>query len=469
MKKFIIPIILLAILLVSCSTNTKNNSASSKYAKSLIKKNDTPEVKLLKAYSFISPYIMIELTKNQMMKEYNLQFNQIKTAKGLSTYKTRNVVLPNIDTIYSMAFINLDKSPVVIKTPDMKNRFFVLPFLDQWSNVFAVISSRTIKKSGAQRDLMVGPNWKKPIPKGYDHVFRSSTNLVWMLGRTKVKNKYDVKEAYKLINQYKIYSLIKGTDNKANITYNIPKDLDPLQSMLKVSISQYFSLYNKIAKNQKILKPYKVIFDALAKYNIGDGLKFNLNKFNLPNNFDENKFKNKFLYKIKVGSNSIMENKNGWMKFRNKDIGTYNNNIKSRSIISIIGLGVNLPEDAIYSICYVDKDGKKLNGANNVSYLLKFKKGKLPPVNGFWSITLYNTNQYLYKNKYNKYGVRSSDKLVYEKDGSLNIYIQHNRPKGNVNWIPAPTTPFNFTFRTYWPKKSILNGTWNIPAIEKLK
>lgn len=159
--------------------------------------------------------------------------------------------------------------------------------------------------------------------------------------------------------------------------------------------------------------------------------------------------------------------KNGWNILY--DIGSYGTDYIKRAVVAFIGMGANLPEDAVYPTAFVDAQGNLLNGNN--SYVLHFDKNQLPPVHAFWSVTLYNTRSFLVPNELDRYALGDRDKLAFNKDGSLDILIQNKNPGKDKesNWLPAPKTTFNITMRLYWPKKSVLNMTWNPLGIQKIK
>jgi len=156
---------------------------------------------------------------------------------------------------------------------------------------------------------------------------------------------------------------------------------------------------------------------------------------------------------------------NGWGIMR--DIGLYFTHYLTRAMVAHIGIGANLPEDALYPTAFVDGDGNILTGKNK--YVIHFDQGQLPPANAFWSITLYNSESFLIKNKLNRYALGDRDKLKFNEDGSLDMYIQHDSPGKDKepNWLPAPEGEFNLTMRIYWPKESVIDGTWNPPAVTR--
>jgi len=158
---------------------------------------------------------------------------------------------------------------------------------------------------------------------------------------------------------------------------------------------------------------------------------------------------------------------NGWDVMTN--LGRYGTDYLFRSVVALVGLGANLPEDAIYPRATEDTDGQPLNGANR--YLVHFPHGQLPPVNAFWSLSMYNSKQFFAQNPINRYAIGDRDKLKFNDDGSLTINIQRESPgkEKESNWLPAPKDSFNVFMRLYWPKKEILDGVWKAPGVERVK
>jgi hypothetical protein len=159
---------------------------------------------------------------------------------------------------------------------------------------------------------------------------------------------------------------------------------------------------------------------------------------------------------------------NGWTITR-EVMGTYGTSYLQRAMIALIGLGANVPEDAIYPMSFVDNDGKEYNGSN--IYMLHFNNDQIPPLNGFWSLAMYDSDGYFIDNTINRYSIGDRDNLKFNSDGSLDIYIQHNSPGKDKesNWLPAPKADFNMVLRLYWPSNEILTGDWNPPGVKRVK
>ncbi len=158
---------------------------------------------------------------------------------------------------------------------------------------------------------------------------------------------------------------------------------------------------------------------------------------------------------------------NGWTITR-EGIGNYGTSYLQRAAVALVGLGANVPEDAVYPMAFVDSERRPYNGSNR--YVLHFDNGQLP-VNAFWSLTVYDEDGYFADNSIQRYAIGDRDKLKFNNDGSLDIYIQHESPGKDKesNWLPAPKDTFNLIIRLYWPKIEILTGEWNPPAVERIR
>jgi hypothetical protein len=156
---------------------------------------------------------------------------------------------------------------------------------------------------------------------------------------------------------------------------------------------------------------------------------------------------------------------NGWRI--ETDLGRYGTDYALRARVALVALGANLPEDAVYPMTDVDGSGRPLSGKNR--YVIRFPSGQRPPVNAFWSITMYDQNHFLVDNPIDRYAIGDRDELKAGPDGSLEILIQHARPEPaqQANWLPAPAGEFNLIMRLYWPQRAILDGSWTPPAVER--
>ncbi len=393
----------------------------------------------------------------------------------------RGVSAPNADTLYSLAWIDVGSEPIVFSHPDMGNRFYLFPMYSLWMPVITSPGTRTTGEKAANF-LITGPSWKGKVPKGMTQI-QSPTRYLVIIGRTYA----DGTEAdYKVVNglqdQYKLtplsaygkpYTYVApavdpnpGFDMKAK-----PQDV-----ILGFSTDEYFNRMAKLmAKDAPPMKEDRAMVMKMAKIGLIPGKNFTSEKFSpavkaalqaMPKTVLE-----KILALQKTGGKVV----NGWLI--PGAAGTYGTNYLGRALIAAVGWPANLPEDAVYPTALIDGQGEKLNGKNK--YTITFPKGETPPVNGFWSITMYvdDGGWWFYPNKLNKFTVSPRDNLKVNADGSTTLYFQNDSPGADKvsNWLPAPKGPFLLTMRLYWPKTgspSILppgQGNWAPPAVIKVK
>lgn len=466
-------VILLTILSACGNFNNKGTSV----------KNKMPDKKVVeiatKAYAFGYPMILMNYTEKistNVVKPTSVYapVNQIGHFREFPNDKFTAVVKPNVDTYYSIAWFDLKAQPVVLTVPATK-RYYLLPLYDAYSNVFFVPGPRTTG-TGAHTFLLTGPFWKGKVPKGMTQV-KAPSNTVWMIGRTQVNS---LKDGAKVVaafqNGIKIDLLsdygknIKPAKGKVVDAY---KKIVPVENTRALAIEEYFNKLVQLMVNNPPAKADSVIVKQMRSIGIVAGQKFSMAGFSpeLRKKLDSipaqehQKWVNISTGKIDIG----LTNVNGWLLLA-KGMGSYGTNYSFRAFIAFIGLGANLSADAVYPITSVDSKGNPIVGQNK--YILHFNKGETPPVNAFWSLTAYNSKDLLIPNSINRFALGDRDNLHYNKDGSLDIYIQNSNPGGakTSNWLPSTKEGLtNLTLRLYWPKESILNGTWKVPAVERVQ
>jgi hypothetical protein len=230
---------------------------------------------------------------------------------------------------------------------------------------------------------------------------------------------------------------------------------------------QFFTLFARTMAHNPPPKQDSAMLKKLATIGITPGKKFNFNALPKDVQRDLHKAVGGAQLAIKQAVGSFHDLVHGWEIMRS-DIGTYGTDYTRRALVAFIGIGANLPQDAVYPTTFVDSTGKPLEGNNN--YIIHFAKNEIPPVNAFWSVTVYNNRSFLVSNTINRYALGDRDDLTFNKDGSLDIYLQHTAPdKAHLsNWLPTPQGPFNLTMRLYWPKESVLDGTWAPPGVRRV-
>ena len=352
-------------------------------------------------------------------------------------------------------------------------RYYQVPLYDAYSNVFKSPGTRTTG-TGAHTFLLAGPAWKGDVPEGME-LIQAPTNTVWLIARVQVNSPEDgatvvakFQDGLKVtpLSQYgKDYVPPKG---EVNPEY---QKLVPVKAVRALSIEQYFDeLAQWMAHNPPLTFDAEIL-QEMAQIGFEPGKDFSMAGFS-------DKVKNALAAipeKVHQGWERQAKNpdpktlKNGWMFLTN--LGYYGTDYALRAYVAFVGLGANLPEDAIYPIAHFDSDGKLFDGKYN--YVLHFDKDEIPPVRAFWSLTAYTADDFLVPNPINRYALGDRDPLKFNKDGSLDLYIQNTSPgkAKDANWLPTPKEGghFNLTLRLYWPKKEVIDGTWMPPAVQRVK
>jgi hypothetical protein len=430
------------------------------------------------AYLFAYPIVSMDVTMRQATNvpdatTVNLRapINQFAHARSYPKADEKDVVRYNFDTLYSMAWLDLTPEPIILSVPDTQGRYYLLPMLDMWTDVFSVVGSRTTGTKAANYAI-VGPDWRGTLPEGVEKIV-APTPVIWILGRTKTDGPADYDNVHKVQDGYRLTPLSHW--GKA---YAPPKPFptdpsidDKTPPLLQVNnldgVAMLSRLAQLLAKHPAHGNDYPILF-RLRALGIEPGKPFDATKLAPEKVAIINKAAKDALANLPAAMLKAGEHVNGWNIGR-ENMGAYGTSYLRRAIVAIGGLGCNLPEDAVYPTSFVDGKGKPLAGTNK--YVLHFDKGKTPPADAFWSITMYDKDGFQVPNPINRYAVSSYDDLKFNADGSLDIYVQANSPgKDNeANWLPAPKAAFQPTMRLYSPRAEALDGSWAPPPFRIVK
>ena len=420
------------------------------------------------------PLVMMNLTMKRMTNVKRsggiaAPVNQFANASVVPTAAFKNVVRANVDTLYSSAFLDLSSQPIVLSVPDTKGRYYLMPMLDAWTNVFATPGARTTGTNAAIF-VVTGPNWRGALPPGMQQI-KSPTNMVWILGRTQTNGPGDYDAVHAIQAGFKLIPLSRFGKPYVPPDGVLDKNADmktpPVEQLQRMTGKEFFTALSMLLKSNPPPAADGAMLAKLATIGVIPGQPFDQSKLD--------PVVAKAVNGAVLAAMATLQNKekqfgtsvNGW-HIPKMNVGAFGTDYESRAIIALIALAANLPEDALYPTTFVDGDGKPLNGDNR--YTLHFQKGLTPPVNAFWSVTMYDAESFFVANPINRYAISSWMPLKRNSDGSLDIYIQHGSPGENkeANWLPAPNGSFNITMRMYWPKQespSIIDGSWRPPAV----
>jgi hypothetical protein len=428
------------------------------------------------AYVYFYPLVTMDVTRRQLT---NIEPGKMvgrgpmNTFSHVRTYPTaefREVVRPNFDTLYSIAWLDLTKEPMIVSAPDTGGRYYLLPMLDMWSDVFAVPGKRTSGTTAANY-VVVAPGWKGAVPNGMETI-QAPTPYVWIIGRTQTNGPSDYDAVHKVQDGFRITPLSGWGKAPVAAAFHADPTVDmktpPLQQVNTMPAKAYFEYASELLR----LHPAHVtdwsMLARLRRIGIEPGKSLDWNKLD-PEVQDAltkaSAFALKAMYK-KIPTMAKITN--DW-QMNTDTMGVYGNFYLKRAIVSMVGLGANQPEDAIYPMCIGDADGKPIRGENR--YVLHFNKEELPPVEAFWSVTMYDESGYQVANQIDRFAIGDRDQLKYNADGSLDLYIQHASPGPDKesNWLPGPASgTLGITMRLYAPKAAAIYGRWAPPAMQKV-
>lgn len=422
------------------------------------------------AYIYGYPLVMMDMTR-QVMTNVTVPLgmrspiNQLAHARDLPNATFKDVISPNEDTLYSGAWLNLASEPYVLHIPNMKKRYYLFGLVDAWTNVFADPGSRTVGAK-EQTYLIVGPDWKGKLPAGFK-TMKAPTNLVWIVGRIYCNgNPEDYLAVRQLQDQISLTPLsqygikdITIEKNKVNPTINMTIPVS--QQVNALGAASFFKRLAELMQENPPPKQDANMVLQLRQLGIEPGKPFKLDK--QPEEMARALEKAVRAGQREIGAHAASAGiyKDGWLY--SMKTGKYGKDYLQRAFIATVRLGAYQPGDLIYMRSIAAQHGEALNGKK--SYIIHFNKNTLPPVNGFWSLTMYNGELHFVDNGLNRYNITSNSPVQYQPDGSLDIYIQSAKPDNDklANWLPAPDGPYVLLMRLYWPKQTVLQKKW-IPS-----
>jgi hypothetical protein len=438
------------------------------------------------AYVYFYSLITMDITRKQSTnieagKEFGKgPMNMFVNVPEYPPATLKTVVRPNFDTLYSIAWLDLTKEPVIVSAPDTAGRYYMLPMLDMWTDVFASPGSRTTG-TNAVNFIIVPPGWRPDLKDRLIEEFKlpkdtqridAPTPYVWIIGRTKTDGPKDYDAVHKIQAGFKVTLLSRwgkaAEPVQAKIDPTVDMKTPPKKQVDAMPAGKFFAYAAELLKLHPPHVTDQPIIATMKRIGIEPGKSFDIDKVDPA--------VKKGLESVPEDAQKLMEWKvptlarvvNGW-SMNTDTMGVYGNYYLKRAIVAQQGLGANLPQDAIYPLNLSDDSGKALDGVNK--YTIHFDKATMPPVNAFWSITLYDEEGFQVANSLNRFAVSSWMPFKYNPDGSLDLYIQTESPgKGKEeNWLPAPKGRFNLTMRLYSPKQEVLVGKWNPSPVVRVQ
>ena len=425
------------------------------------------------AYVYGYPLVIMDITRAQSAINIGPE-NQLRRVRQFPDANFKDVVRPNVDTLYTTAFLSMKEGPWVFNMPVQYERYELMPFMDAWTNVFASPGTRT-SKSNESVYLLVGPNWQGTVP-AHMTLLRSPTDMVWLIGRTQTNGAADFVTVHELQNRLRLTkwptpenSTSANTDLKRDAKpdwqVSLEPSLPPVAQMKALSTPEFFNRLMQLMVSNPASKEDAPLIERLAQLEIKPGQAVHLSWSNALS----------FSLGRWIANQRVMKALNtkaqdGSWSYPPLNLGRYGTDYNMRAAVAMVGLGANLPEDAMYPNTALDHQGKALNGKHR--YRLHFAANALPPVKAFWSITAYGADEFLIDNPMQRFAIGDRDPLVFNADGSLDLWVQATPPsqkEAAANWLPVQIgAPFLLNARLYWPEAKALNGQWKMPVLERL-
>lgn len=439
--------------------------------------DESTEKLAAEAWLFGYPLVTAAVTKRAMTAvparddaRRKAPVNQFCYMRATPDASFTEVVSPNADTLYSSAWLDLSEQPLVLTLPDFGDRFWMVPILDAWSDVCAVVGRRENGPS-AGPFLIAGPSWSGTAPPGLT-LLKSPTTVNWIIARYATSGPSDFPAVNRLQDDTRLIPLSEWTGDPSD--YAPPTDVPvpagadattpPVDQVHALDGREYFTLLNQMMVDNPPDPADAPIVGRLAELGIAPGASLDGLSPEKLAALDAGARRGPEVLRTLL-ARAESENSGGWTVHRG--LGDYGTDYAKRAVITLVGYGANLDADALYPHATHDADGRPLDGAH--TYVLHFDAGETPPVDGFWSLTMMNERHLFADNPLNRYAVGDRSGMRTNPDGSLDIYVQHDSPGSDRerNWLPAPAGSFNVFLRLYWPQQSALTGDWTPPALQR--
>ena len=399
--------------------------------------------------------------------EYKGAWNQPHSVARVYAPQDKAIQTPNSDTPYSFLGADLRAEPLVVSVPAIPNgRYYSLQFIDMYTHNFAYVGSRATGND-AGHYLLAGPAWKGSAPEGVKSVIRSETDFAFVLYRTQLFGTSDLDAVKEIQAQYTVQPLSRFT-GAAPPPAAAPVDfMRPLSAEAQKTSPEFFAILNFLFRFTPPHSSETALMRRFARAGLGPGQSFDVAALSPDQR--------------QAVTQGMADAWAAFAKFKSEEVDTgkrssadgfgtrefLRNDYIARMSSAVLGIYGNSKEEANYPIYFVDSERRPLNGASS-RYRVRFGPGQLPPVNAFWSLTMYELPaSLLTENSIDRYLINSQmePNLVRDADGGITLYIQHESPGKNrePNWLPAPKGPFFMVLREYWPKPDALNGSWTVP------
>ena len=428
----------------------------------------------VEAYIYAYPLVLMEITRRVATNveaptaHGRAPMNQFSHVRERPDATVTDVVRPNVDTLDSSLWLDVSGEPLVFTVP-ASGRHYVLPILDMWTDVFASPGSRTTGQA-AYRFAVAGPGWQGTLPPGVDEI-RSPTSHAWMIGRTQSSGTHDDPQAHAFQDGIGVVPLSRWGRPHSPTRNRIDPRLDmraPGEQIHRMSAATFFETFARAAAvNPPHANDYPILA-RLRRIGLQPGKPFDW--AGLPPAVKmaldaAPTFAAPQILESIVRSSRVVR---GWSMVVSP-IGTYGTDYVKRAGIAYFGLGATTREDAFSSSLDERSYGEPLD--SDARYVVHLDRIGIPPVRAFWSITMYDERRLLTANPIDRHAIGDRDRLAFNADGSLDIYVQRESPgvDREANWLPTPAKgSFSMTLRLYWPRPEALDGRWSPPTVTRV-
>lgn len=436
-------------------------------------------------YLFGVPLVLMDLTRSESTTRH-MPENQLRRARYTPTADFREVVRPTVDLLYTSAFIDLAQGPWVLRLPPNPDRFEVFSLLDAWTDVYAAPGTRTHGGAGGSY-LLAGPDWRGEVPAGM-RLLRGSTRMAWLIGRTQVAGTQDLPRVHQLQDGVSLMRIGQHTPDAeapatspayspANPTATPPAKpsasatspaapaASPLAVLRAMDTQAYFTRLALLMKDNRPRPTDRPMVMKLERLGLSPGQPpawgwLDHASVALGRWIADHRLARELAEPRQTVA--------GWQTPPDL-LGRFGTAYSIRAAVAMVGLGANLPEDAMYPTAQVDGTGQPLDGSHR--YRIRFAPGQLPPVSAFWSVTAYGSDDFLQEVASKRHAVGSRDALVVNADGSLDLLVQAEPPPAawRANWLAVRAGErFTLTARLYGPQEPALQRRWHMPPVERL-
>ncbi|MEO1039316.1 MAG: DUF1254 domain-containing protein [Pseudomonadota bacterium] len=416
------------------------------------------------AYVYGYPLVLSDVTRRTMVHapappgRPDFELNTLAHIRALPSPATTNVIRPNVDTLYSIAWLDLAAGPVELDLPAMGERYYLAQLLDAWTNTAAAPGTR-LNGGAPGRYLITGPGGAAEAEPGQT-LIRSPTSIAWIILRIETAGGDDISRVHVL------QDAVRLTGPTAARPASPPGANRPPDQVAAMTPEAFFNALAELMADNPAAPDDTGALADLASLGIEPGTSLDGSRFG-P--LARTAIARGVETARKRLADAVLNRPAGWT-VHTTALGRYGTDYALRAGVARIGLGANWPEDAVYPSASSDASGAGLHGDH--AYRIRFAPGGLPPVNAFWSITVYDEAGYLSENTIDRYALGDRDALQFDPDGSLTLYLQSEDPGPGqrANWLPTPVGEnYALTARLYWPQDEVLRGDWRMPPIERVE